>query len=82
MAHCHNALECWSLCFAQGSVCAWGAAEFGQLGLGNHGPDQPIPKTLKIDKGFHFVRYELLFFSWFFMAKDGVRWEGVPEMLQ
>eukprot|EP00803_Ostreobium_quekettii_P009976 evm.model.scf_2796.2 EVM.evm.TU.scf_2796.2 scf_2796:5567-19194(-) len=41
---------------AQGTVVGWGAAEFGQLGLGNHLACQPTPKTLRVDKSVHFVR--------------------------
>ncbi|KAL3150238.1 hypothetical protein ABBQ32_000096 [Trebouxia sp. C0010 RCD-2024] len=39
-----------------GALCAWGAADLGQLGLGEVGVEQPQPRFLKNTKEHHFVR--------------------------
>ncbi|DBA87172.1 TPA: hypothetical protein ACH3X2_005178 [Trebouxia sp. C0005] len=39
-----------------GALCAWGAADSGQLGLGEIGVEQPHPRFLKGTKEQHFVR--------------------------
>jgi hypothetical protein len=41
----------------QGLLASWGASEFGQLGQGGEGVDQPQPRVVKAARDVKFARW-------------------------